>query len=366
MSRSPARAIRSTPQSIPFSTRCRDAAWAAARSARPGRESGWGGGRQDRGGCRGGCDHRKDHWRRNRCRRWRCRGWCGGGWCSSENREEGCGRPSRRRGQDEAQVEAGFDHLSNTGFGERTAVTNRPRQSGCTHLNWHEERRMTRTMMIALALLAAGACRGGEPKQAAANTDSMSRDLQLAPVDTSKPLADPPAAAPAPAPDPAPPAPAPKPKAKPKPKPAEKPPATPAPAAESAKADAPALGPATLDAGSVIAAAMLDSSNSKSNKAGETVKAKVASDVKDATGRVVIPAGSTITMTITELHESERKSDKTGKLKLTPTSVDIGGKSYPLDAAVDSVQYILKGRGVRAGDIGKGAAGAGTGLSARE
>src|SRR5262249_56751983 len=64
------------------------------------------------------------------------------------------------------------------------------------------------------------------------------------------------------------------------------------------------------------------------------------------------------------LHESERKSDKTGKLKLTPTSVDIGGKSYPLDATVDSVQYILKGRGVGAGDIGKGAAGAGIGAIA--
>jgi hypothetical protein len=219
---------------------------------------------------------------------------------------------------------------------------------------------MKKTMLIAVALLAAGACRGGEPKQAATNTDSMSRDLQLAPVDTSKPLADAPAATPAPTPTP--PAPTPKPKAKAKPKPAETPAAAPAP--DSAKAAAPALGPASLDAGSLIAAAMIDSINSKSNKAGETVTAKVANDVKDATGRVVIPAGSTISMTITELHESERKSDKTGKLKLTANSVSINGKSYPLDATVDSVQYILKGRGVGAGDIGKGAAGAGIGAIA--
>jgi hypothetical protein len=220
---------------------------------------------------------------------------------------------------------------------------------------------MNKMMLIALALLAAGACRGGEPKQAAANTDSMSRDLQLAPVDTSKPLADAPAAAPAPAPEPTP-APAPKPKPKPKPKPAAQP--APAPAADSAAAAPKNLGPATLEAGSVIAAAMIDSINSKSDKAGQTVKAKVANDVTDATGRVVIPAGSTISMTITELHESERKSDKTGKLKLTANSVNIGGQSYPLDASVDSVQYILKGRGVGAGDIGKGAAGAGIGAIA--
>jgi hypothetical protein len=220
---------------------------------------------------------------------------------------------------------------------------------------------MKNTLLIAVALLAAGACRGGEPKQAATNADSMSRDLQLAPVDTSKPLADAPAAAPAPTPEPAPAAP--KPKPKPKPKPAEKPAAAPA-AADSAKAAPAPLGPATLDPGTSIAAAMIDSINSKSNKAGETVTAKVANDVKDATGRVVIPAGSTISMTITELHESERKSDKTGKLKLTANSVSIGGKSYPLDATVDSVQYILKGRGVGAGDIGKGAAGAGIGAIA--
>src|SRR5262245_4119642 len=128
-----------------------------------------------------------------------------------------------------------------------------------------EDSYMKKTMLIAMALLAAGACRGGEPKQAATNTDSMSRDLQLAPVDTSKPLADAPAAAPAPTPTP--PAPTPKPKAKPKPKPAEKPAAAPAPAADSAKAPAPPLGPASLDAGSVIPAAMIDSINSKSNKA---------------------------------------------------------------------------------------------------
>ena len=180
---------------------------------------------------------------------------------------------------------------------------------------------MTKTMLIAVALLAAGACRGGEPKQAATNADSMSRDLQLAPVDTSKPLADAPAATPTPTPTP--PAPTPKPKAKAKPKPAETPAAAPAP--DSAKAAAPAVGPASLDAGSLIAAAMIDSINSKSNKAGETVTAKVANDVKDATGRVVIPAGSTISMTITELHESERKSDKTGKLKLTEQSAALRG-----------------------------------------
>ena len=76
---------------------------------------------------------------------------------------------------------------------------------------------MKRATLIALAVLAAGGCRSGEQKQAAVNTDSLSRDLQLAPVDSSKPLSDVAAdtAAPAPAPEPAPAAPKPKPKARP-------------------------------------------------------------------------------------------------------------------------------------------------------
>jgi hypothetical protein len=75
---------------------------------------------------------------------------------------------------------------------------------------------MKRTMLIALAVLAAGACRSGEQKQAGVNPDSLSRDLQLAPVDSSKPLSDVPAdtAAPEPAPEPAPVASKPKPKAR--------------------------------------------------------------------------------------------------------------------------------------------------------
>ena len=38
---------------------------------------------------------------------------------------------------------------------------------------------------------------------------------------------------------------------------------------------------------------------------------------------MVIPAGSKVTLTIAEIHESENKGDKTGKLTLTPTAVEI-------------------------------------------
>jgi hypothetical protein len=101
--------------------------------------------------------------------------------------------------------------------------------------------------------------------------------------------------------------------------------------------------------------------SSKTDKPGATVTASVASDVKDASGRVVIPAGSRVTMTITEIHESENKGDKTGKLTLTPTAVEIGGQSYALDGSATALDRTLVDRKTNAGDVAKVGAGAAAG-----
>src|SRR5262249_13673187 len=89
--------------------------------------------------------------------------------------------------------------------------------------------------------------------------------------------------------------------------------------------------------------------------------ATVASDVKDASGTVVIPAGSKVTLTITEIHESENKGDKTGKLTLTPTSVDIAGTSYSLDASAVALDRTLRDRKTNAGEGAKVGAGTAAG-----
>ena len=219
---------------------------------------------------------------------------------------------------------------------------------------------MKRTMLIALAVLAVGACRSGEQKQAAVDTDSLSRDLQLAPVDSSKPLNDVPAesAAPAPAPEPAPAAP--KPKPRPKARPA-RPTVAEAPAPAPAPPAAPAA-PPSLATGTPITATMSDSITSRKNKVGDVVRARVTSDLTDADGRVVIPAGSTIAIKITAIHESENKSDKTGTLDLAVQDVTVNGRTYAIDASVDEVARQLVGRKTSGGDIAK--VGAGTGIGA--
>jgi len=190
---------------------------------------------------------------------------------------------------------------------------------------------MAAKRLAILAVTVLAAC-GGESRDSIA-ADSLSRDLQLAPADSSAAIGDYPAAAPA------------KPVAtKPKPKPA------PAPRA--------------LASGTIIPTAVDQEINSRSNKKGEIVTTTVSSDVTDSRGRVIIPAGSKVTMTITEIRESENKGDQTGKLTLTPTEVAIGGRSYPLTASAEALDRHLKDRKTNAGDVAKVGAGAAIGALA--
>jgi hypothetical protein len=196
-----------------------------------------------------------------------------------------------------------------------------------------------RLSLFAVTLLAA--CAAESPDRMAA--DSLSRDLQRVPVDSSAVLEDRAPAAPA------------KPVAtKPKPRPAPKP----------APAPAPAPVPLALESGTVIATAVDQEINSKMNKKGEVVTTTVSSDVTDSRGRVVIPAGARVTMTITEIRESENKGDATGKLTLTPTEVAIAGKTYPIVASAEALDRQLRDRKTNAGDVAKVGAGAAVGAIA--
>jgi hypothetical protein len=227
---------------------------------------------------------------------------------------------------------------------------------------------MSRTMLAALTLLAAAACGRGD-KRDVASADSLNRDLQLAPVDTSATLNDRPSAdtAAAPTPEPAPaPAPTPKPAApKPKPKPAPTP--APAPSTPSSSASAPSATPTPAPAAAALAAGTSFSATtdaevrSNKNKVGDQVTATVASDVKNSAGQVVIPAGSKVTFQVTAIKPSENKSDSTGTLTLKPVSIAMNGGSKPLPASISGVKTQLQGRSTNGGDIAKVGAGTAAG-----
>jgi hypothetical protein len=205
---------------------------------------------------------------------------------------------------------------------------------------------MSRTMIAALTLAAVAACGRGDRGDTAA-ADSLSRDLQLAPVDTTAELNDQPAAS--------------------TPAPAARTPARPSRPAASPSANAPAPAPAAapasrgLAAGTRLTATTTAEVRSHKNKVGDEVTATVGRDIKDNAGRVVIPAGSEVVLKVTAIRESENRSDKTGTLTLQPTSVSINGQSYPLSARIDSVGTQLQGRKTNAGDVAKPAAGAAVG-----
>jgi hypothetical protein len=222
---------------------------------------------------------------------------------------------------------------------------------------------MSRTMIAALTLAAIAACGRGDKKDVAA-ADSLSRDLQLAPVDTTAELNDRPADT-AVATSHAPAAKTPSRPIRPTSSPSSRTPSSSAaasttPPAARPSASAPAAS-TSLAAGTRLTAATTTELRSNKNKVGDTVTATIANDIKDASGNVVIPAGSSIVLKVMAIKESENKSDKTGTLTLQPTSVSINGQSYPLSARIDSVGTELQGRKTGAGDIAKVGAGAGIG-----
>ncbi|MBA2627328.1 MAG: hypothetical protein H0U85_04895 [Gemmatimonadales bacterium] len=65
-------------------------------------------------------------------------------------------------------------------------------------------------------------------------------------------------------------------------------------------------------------------------------------------------------MKITQIHESENKSDSTGTLALAVESIEMGGNTYPVNADVH-VNGTLVSRGTGAGDVAKVGAGAAAG-----
>jgi hypothetical protein len=218
---------------------------------------------------------------------------------------------------------------------------------------------MSRTIIAALTMAAIAACSRGDRTDTAA-ADSLNRDLQLAPVDTTAELNDRPsdtAVATTATPTTRTPS-RPSRPAAPTARPSTR---ASAPAPTSASPAAPAASSASLAAGTRLTATTTAEVRSNKNKVGDTVTATIANDVKDNTGRVVIPAGSAVVLKVTAIKESENKSDKTGTLTLQPTSVSINGQSYPVSARIDSVGSQLQGRKTGAGDIAKVGAGAGIG-----
>jgi hypothetical protein len=193
-------------------------------------------------------------------------------------------------------------------------------------------------LFATLVGVAALACSGSDDR-AGQPADSTARNLTLAPTESTAARGDtaratPPAAAPR------------------RTAPAARPPAPrPAPAAPTSF---------TLASGTHIGMAVRDTITSRTAKAGDAFTASVQSDVRDANGRIVIPAGATVEGTVTEVKPAPNPNSS-GTMALAVKSVQIGGSSYPIAATIDSVQTVMKGRGIQGGDAAKVGVGAAAG-----
>lgn len=173
------------------------------------------------------------------------------------------------------------------------------------------------TVMGAIAMLAACGGDKSNADSALAADSTLSRDLQLAGTDTAArpqltdvPKAPPVAKAPTKAPT--------------KAAPTKTAPVPPAPAA-------PKVG--TIASGTQLSLKTSSDLCTNTNKVGDSYTATLSEAVNGSNG-AVIPAGATVTFTVSKLKRSENANDPI-EMVFAPTSIEIGGKSYALDASVN-------------------------------
>lgn len=115
-----------------------------------------------------------------------------------------------------------------------------------------------------------------------------------------------------------------------------------------------------LAAGTLVDAAITDAISSRHGNVGDVFTARVVEDVRSTGGRVAIPAGSTIQGTITEVNPAP-DTRSTGTLTLAVSSVTVRGKTYDVDASIDSLETVHQGRGIEGVDAARVAVGAAAG-----
>jgi hypothetical protein len=116
----------------------------------------------------------------------------------------------------------------------------------------------------------------------------------------------------------------------------------------------------TLDAGRQFSMATTETISSRTAKPGDPFTATVVADVQDGSGRVVIPSGSLVSGTITDVKSAPNPSSP-GTLTLALNSVTVRGRSVPIEASIDSLDTERHSQGVTGGDVAKVGAGAAAG-----
>lgn len=135
-------------------------------------------------------------------------------------------------------------------------------------------------------------------------------------------------------------------------------------ASPSADSGPPGADQHALAAGTQVRALLQDSIHSRRHSAGQTVTALVSGDLRTPDGRTLVPSGSAVRLSIARLKPARTRSAADGELELRADSIVVNGRAYPVRAEVQPVPHELRGRGVTAGEAEKVAAGVAVGAVA--
>lgn len=118
-----------------------------------------------------------------------------------------------------------------------------------------------------------------------------------------------------------------------------------------------AAAPGFIPEGSTLQVALNQELGSETSREGDRFTATVQRPLSDPQGRVVVPAGSTVTGVVTGLQRSERFGEQAA-IKLDIEAINVAGERSPLDAEVVETEVKAKrdrGRALAGGGVGAAA-----------
>lgn len=113
----------------------------------------------------------------------------------------------------------------------------------------------------------------------------------------------------------------------------------------------------TVDAGTSIATTAMQEISSDDHKVGDIVNVRVSNDVLGANGRVSIPAGSVISLSIVAIADAENRGER-GTLVMSARNVSINGTTYSMNARASDYTYKMSAGKIGAEQIATTGAGA--------
>ena len=119
----------------------------------------------------------------------------------------------------------------------------------------------------------------------------------------------------------------------------------------------------TVPAGTHLDLTINSELSSRKNKPGDTFTAKVATDVREPSGTIVINEGSTVNGNIVAVKPAPNRRTP-GTLTLALTTIESNGKTFPIRATIDSVQgKEYRKQSINGGDAAKVGVGAAAGAA---